>query len=194
MTRPLLLLDCDGVVADFVGHFLDTVRDLFGRHHAPETVMEWDIAAAIGLDERERARAYGEVLRDGWCSRIRPYPAAVDAVRALREAGVDVHVVTSPWPGHRTWHGEREEWLRHHFGLGPRDVTHTHRKAVVRGDALLDDKPEHVAAWGAAHPGGLALLWDQPYNVGADGPWRRVRTWGEVAVAVLADQLHGQPA
>jgi len=61
-------------------------------------------------------------------------------------------VVTSPMTSSRTWHGDRERWLREHFGIEPNHVIHAagDRKALVRGDLLV----EPVGAPGGQHDHG----------------------------------------
>ena len=61
---------------------------------------------------------------------------------------------------------------------------------MIRGDVRVDDKPEIVRDWKAVSPGGLALLWDAPYNrawVG-DGV-TRVYDWRHALHEVIEHRL-----
>ena len=83
-----ILLDCDGVLADFISRMLETVARVTGRVHSPDQVTKFDFCAALGLtydEARAVKKGIGETA--GFCSSIRPYPDARHGVRALREIG-----------------------------------------------------------------------------------------------------------
>lgn len=162
--RPIVLLDCDGVMADFVTAALDVVHDLTGERYPTEAVTTWEIFESIG-DRALAERCYGAMNAPGFClERIRPYPGAAEAVGALREVA-DVFVVTAPF---RTahWIHERTTWLERHLGFAASQVIFARHKHVVRGDVFVDDKPDHVRAWDRGRRGcdGRGFLWDQIYN------------------------------
>mgnify|MGYP001416567618 CR=1 FL=1 len=46
MTK-ILLLDTDGVCANFIQAYLDAVEEATGRHYVSAQVTQWDIAKAI---------------------------------------------------------------------------------------------------------------------------------------------------
>ena len=99
-----------------------------------------------------------------------------------------VRVVTSPIHG-PAWYYERSEWCATHLSIAPHHVIHKHEKWTEHGDYLLDDKPAHVTNWAKAHPHGIGLLWDQPYNRTSEievslPNVRRVSTWREVEQTV----------
>lgn len=161
MTRPVVLLDVDGVIANFIEANL---RWLWGygieRYH--NDVTAWDFAS---LDIKpdlhfEMKRRWSE---PGFCAAIPPYDGAVEGVELLRERA-DVYAVTAPMCSSLTWQGERMEWLVGHFDFRRDHVISTAAKYLVRGDVLVDDKPSTVDAWAAAHPQGCGVVWAQPYN------------------------------
>lgn len=176
------LVDVDGVLADFPTAFFREVRGVTGRQIDVADVKAWDFARAIGLTAEEESRVHERIMRPGWGRTLAPYPDAAFGVAVLRSLGT-VHALTSPWTGHPTWHGDREEWLRVHTGIAPHDVTHSRQKHRFAGDYLVDDKSEHVVDWATAHRGGLAILWGQPYNRGDNlfAGAVRASSWEEVA-------------
>jgi 5'(3')-deoxyribonucleotidase len=158
--RRLLLLDCDGVVADFAGYLLRSVGSDLGF----ADITDWDIKRFLTADQWITAQTVLE--RPGWWEAQPIIACATEGVAALRAAGIDIHWVTSPWHSCREWEATRRDWLHRNFSAAAHDVTFTYRKDLVRGDVFVDDRAEHVAAWRERNEmdGGGALLFDAPYN------------------------------
>ena len=154
--RPLVLVDVDGVLANFNQLVIDAVHAFSGKRHTEEDVIRYDILSCMDVPQHLKEAVWRHVQSPGSCQSISPYPGAKEGLDSLREVA-DVHVVTTPLVGSHSWQSERTEWLRTHFNIHHEDVTFTHKKDLVRGDFIVDDKPEHVD-----RPGGM--LWDQPYN------------------------------
>lgn len=159
-----ILLDVDGFLADFLGPFLEHANRVTGRNVRSDEITQWDILHAFSSDAHEviLKAAY----QPGFCTSLPVLPGAKEGVAALRDFG-QVLAVTSPWAS-ETWCFERTQWLRNELGFDKHDVLHVpgERKYLVHGDVFVDDKLETVIAWSEAHPEGLALLWNAPYNQG----------------------------
>lgn len=182
-------VDFDGVLFDHIPYLLRGFRDAHGIDLEAEGLRHWDFFQYRAVREgnltwncvRNVLRAietdptvHRAPLRD---------PRAVPVLRALAEAGHEIHVVTARDPESRT---VTADFLRRW------SVPHRELRmgvAVKTGyDVLIDDAPHNVLT--AAADGTLALLMDQPYN--QDVPTRtnplRVHDWSEVAqrLTVLA--------
>jgi len=158
-----ILLDVDGVCADFTGMVRRIVASTSGGT-MPDPVTEWGFIKALPRDVRY---AVEDALDgDGPWTDMEPIPGALDAVKAFRKAGHRVVFVTSPWASCTDWAYVRTGWLRRNMGAGMQDVVITSAKELVRGDVFVDDKPENVAAWREPdYPGRLrGYIWDAPYN------------------------------
>ena len=179
-----VLLDVDGVIADFVDGYLSLVTIATGKRFGHEDVTEFDIGKALGLSDEEK-RSVNALVMTGFCSGLRPLGDAVRGVAKLREVA-DVYVVTSPWNSCPTWTFEREQWLKRYVCIPHSRVLHGSAKHLVRADFLVDDKTDTLRAWGEAHPEGTAVLWDSPWNT-RDG-WVGAHTsdWGELRDLVLS--------
>lgn len=164
MTRPRVLLDCDGVLSRFMDGALALINDLLGTGYVIDDVTEFDFSRALGLRPDVAAavkRRIGQA--PGFAAELEIYPGAVDGVRRLREVA-EVYIVTSPWNSNPTWCHDREWWLDKHFGIKHAHVLHTSAKHLVRGDVFVDDKTSSCEAWRDAWPGGIAVQWRTPHN------------------------------
>ena len=179
MTR--VLVDCDGVVADYTKTYVAVASRVLGQPIAVEDVTTWEFRDCLGLSAFQERRIELHLARD---LDLPEFPGAVDALREFRHA-FDVVFVTSPHPRIPHWTHERARWLEARFPGAP--VIHTSHKAFVGGDVLIDDRPENIRHWLEANPEGLGILWARPYNAdGAGGASPVVRTndWGEAALAI----------
>ena len=176
MRRPRVFLDVDGVLADFLTASIPILNDLTGKTWVEGDFKTWDIFETVPkLFEQIFFDAVNKV---GWCRSLPAYEAALIGVPPLVES-TDLFIVTSPMNHVPTWTYEREGWLHEHFGIHHKRVVHTSAKFLCIGDVLVDDRPSNIEAWEAEHPGGLGLLWDQPYNRTSTAGVR-VSTWKQV--------------
>lgn len=159
-----VLLDCDGVISDFVSGYLDVVLRVTGREFKPEHVTSWNIAEAIGLDKTEQrlvTDALNETEQFAW--RLSVLPKAKEGLAWLCQVA-DVHIVTSPWNSHPTWSHDRVMWLRQ-FGIRSDHITQTSAKHICVGDILVDDKVSTLIEWSREHPLGVAVKWNTLHNI-----------------------------
>ncbi len=188
--RPVILLDCDGVLADFgagyLGAFVEETGDVVGT----DQIDRWDMhkctffikaAEAIGVTTTElRRRVDAHVSRPGFCSSLAVTHGALSAVERLREIG-DVYVVTAPWDSSVTWMHERAHWIHRKLGIPRSHVIQAARKHLIAGDVFVDDKASHVAEWAERWPQGHSILFDLPHNQDASGVRRG--GWADVIAA-----------
>jgi len=163
-----ILIDCDGVLADFSGHLLRLV----GSELTVEDITEWDIFKFMTPSQLECAK----MLLAGpefWASQPQ-IPGAAEGVEELRSGDHTITVVTSPWYGCEVWGHVRREWLKRNFAVDAADVVVAARKERLQGEVFIDDKTENGEAWAAANPAGLAALYAQPYNRGDGRRSRRL--------------------
>ena len=133
-------------------------------------------------------RVMSVVTEPGFYAALRPFPGALDALKRMVAAGVDVRLVTSPHPAcAASCAAEKYQWLLEHLGptwidrlIIARDKTH------VQGDVLVDDKPKisgssKVVRWNQ-------VLYSQSYNKDVDlGGRQRLDSWvGDWARVLLS--------
>lgn len=178
--KPRILLDCDGVLADFHSSCVTIIEQLTGKQYDLKEMVEWDIFDALGVSAEVRDETYRLMHQPGWCSRINPYPQAFFGYEQLCRLG-DVYVCTSPMMMSATWTSERDEWLLRHFKVRSKKIIHTSAKYICSGDVLIDDRVVNLEKWKLHNPNGLAIQWIIPdYKT---KPWNGPYTsdWNDLA-------------
>lgn len=164
LTTRRVGIDVDGVLADLLTPLLTIASELLQREVYVSHLQSWDLDDLfLGDDAALLPELWRRAGAPGFCRDLRPYEGAVEGVAALREAGADIFVVTSPLHDAPTWTHDREHWLREHFQIHRHHINHVHEKYTFAGGMLVDDKPENIERWAAEHEG-VAVLWDQPWN------------------------------
>jgi 5'(3')-deoxyribonucleotidase len=161
MSKPRLLLDVDGVLADFLTPSLEVLRTLTGKSFRTEDFPYWDLFRVV--DPKWEAPFFRALGQPGVARSLEVYPGAQQGVARLHEM-VDVYIVTTQLRGSPTWTHDREVWLQTHFSIPSHRVVHTSAKHLCTGEVFVDDRPENVLRWSKAHPKGIGLLWDAPWN------------------------------
>jgi 5'(3')-deoxyribonucleotidase len=157
-----ILVDVDGVCADFVELYLNRLNRITGRNHVPADITCFDFSQCIA-SKREDEQVW-DAFRDGDVERLNAYPGTTRALKALRTLG-EVVAVTAPAFHHDAWVPERYRWLLRR-GFDRNTVVFTHNKAIVCGSCLLDDSLTNIEDWCAANPSGFGLLLTRPWNQG----------------------------
>lgn len=158
--RPIILLDVDGVLADFRHTYVEACNKVNGTDfEADDTGKEWDFAKKLRINKKQQGKVWDEIRNPGWVGNMPVLGEAQAGVRALCELG-SVHFLTAPVPqGH--WMAERVAWLRKHFGFvvshrGQPYADQLHDRVIfcsakykhlVQGDFFVDDKHEVVDRW-----------------------------------------------
>lgn len=171
--RPRLLLDIDGVFANFIDRALVAIHAVTGRHadakHDDCTTYAMEIA--FGLSKEERDKWFALIRARDYCSSIPTYPGSRECVERMSKVA-DIYPLTYPFPRAPWWLIEREDWMRDQLGLDPDRVVYTRRKYVAAGDILVEDTTTHLIEWKKHHRDGLGIRIARPYNVNEpfDGP------------------------
>lgn len=177
--KPRVLLDVDGVLADFHTPCIEIINRLMGTSHKVEDFDNWDIFDALKVPKDVRSKVYDEMHQPGWCTNIKVYPDAIVGVNKLREVA-HVYVVTSPMKGD-TWTSERDRWLARHFGFTTKRIIHGSAKYICAGDFLVDDKIENLEKWKRAHPHGHPIRWVMPHLAGHEWYGDQTNDWDVLA-------------
>jgi 5'(3')-deoxyribonucleotidase len=158
----VILIDCDGVVADFDGMFIHVLRTQFGIEFNPNDSLEWDYfnhpqVIEVKNDVWQYILSTRHLIRG-----IQKFSYADEMIRKLREVG-SVEACTSIVAG-GYYADERIMWLMEQLDFKRIDIHLSYKKWRVHGDVFIDDKPENVAKWADAWytSGGIPVLWQTP--------------------------------
>jgi 5'-nucleotidase len=166
----VVLVDMDGVLADWYGSMFDWLEE---GGVDPEGLDEtrWD----LGATEMQRKAIRAIQATPGFYAGLNPIGGAVEGMYLLRDLGATVKLCSTPDATNPTCASDKVDWVANHLGTAwVKDLILTHDKTLVRGAILIDDKPEIT---GAVVPEWEHVLFDQPYNRHITGK-RILAGWG----------------
>ncbi|XP_062495719.1 5'(3')-deoxyribonucleotidase, cytosolic type [Pezoporus occidentalis] len=179
-----VLVDMDGVVADFEGAVL---RGFSARFPAEPRV---ELAARSGFSVREQYRGLRPELAakvasvyesPGFFLGLDPIPGALEALQEMiRMQDTEVFICTSPLRNYEHCVLEKYKWVEKH--LGPEFVERiilTRDKTVVSADLLFDDKDTITGA--EPNPSWEHILFTCCHNrhIQLQAPRRRLLSWAD---------------
>jgi 5'-nucleotidase len=158
----IILLDQDGVLADFEHGFLAAWREHYPDIAPIEFEQRRDFHIRVDYGPALSPKAEALYTAPGFIRDLPAVPGAVEAFHALLALGIDVRICTSPLSQYENCVAEKYQWVEKNLG---REATQrlilTRDKTLVRGDLLIDDKPRIE---GAVRPQWKHILYDAPYN------------------------------
>lgn len=144
----MLLMDVDGVLADFTGAVCLELSDILERKVTPKECFTWSFQKSFLLNSKQNRALFSRICRKNFCRDLALLPGAQKGVQRLIESNKvgGIRFVTSPWDSSNYWIKERTDWIYKHFNCTPFTVIHTHDKGSIIGDIIIDDKPANVLA------------------------------------------------
>lgn len=155
-----ILLDCDGILADFHKMYLPVVYQFTGISLKKEDVHTFDVLKQIEKEEYEKIiKSY--IQSSQFCLNLPVLEGAKEAVKELQNLG-EVVIVTSPMST-ANWCYERTQWLQDHFDIPKSKIVFAKNKHYIQGDVFVDDCTENCEKW-IKYNKGKSLLWDRLWN------------------------------
>ncbi|KAM9044830.1 5'(3')-deoxyribonucleotidase, mitochondrial isoform 2-T2 [Megaptera novaeangliae] len=156
-----VLVDMDGVLADFEGGFLRKFRARFPDQ--PFIALEdrrgfWVSEQYDRLQPGLSEKAISIWESENFFFDLEPLPGAVEAVKQMANLeSTDVFICTSPIKMYKYCPFEKYAWVEKHFGPDfLEQIVLTRDKTVVSADLLIDDRVDITGKWPAAGEGGRA--------------------------------------
>lgn len=158
----LILIDMDDVISDFDGEFYRQ----WNKIHPEKKITPPHERKCFYLTD-ESPDEYTELIRDvytapGFVRSLPEIPGSVNALKELDSRGHTIFICTTPLNAYHNCVREKYEWIEEHLGYEwTKKLILTKDKTLVRGDMIIDDKPEIT---GAAKPVWEHVVFDKPYN------------------------------
>lgn len=172
-----ILLDCDGILADFYNPYLKFINNHLGSNYCQNDISTWEALDCLNLQHlSEIVKCH--VKSEGFCLNIPPYEESIEGFNKLKEI-CHVVIVTSPTTS-KFWFYERLQWLEKYFNIDPHDVIFAKQKHLICGDMLIDDYVKNCIDWIKEHPTKKVAIWDRPWNKNCDIPILRLKDWNNL--------------
>jgi 5'-nucleotidase len=171
-----ILIDQDNVLADFDGSFLSIWRDRFpDRPFVPLAErMVFYIRESYPADARADVEAI--YTAPGFIRDLPPIPGAIEALQEMKAEGHIVRICTSPLSQYQNCVEEKHAWVENHLGKEwVAAVILANDKTEIRGDTLIDDRPE---VRGELEPEWEYVLFDRPWNRNVNTS-KRLISWSD---------------
>ena len=185
-----ILLDMDEVIAEMAIHWLHIYNEKYDDNLTVADLLEWDTSKVVKPECG--MKIYDLLKHPGLFRYLKPNPYAVQMVKNFHKKGYETLIVSDAPRGHA--HCEYQEnlvpsnpaddkraWLEEHFPMiSQRNVIFASKKQYVRGDLLIDDKPDTFLTFQKLNL--HCILMDQPYN-------RMIRTKYRAKTLLEAEEM-----
>lgn len=166
--RPRIGLDCDGVLADFSGRFIQMANFKYGLQLRPEDQHGW-AHQSLGLSDKQADELWTEIKRtqNWWLSSLEPMPDT--HVLTYAKDKYRIYFITSRVPSAGlSLEDQTAMWIRRHFFIpNPTVIVSSHKgplAAALNLDYFLDDRPENTLNVRAFSPFTKVFIHSAPYN------------------------------
>ena len=158
-----VLFDMDGVILDTIGGFIERWKETFPNFSFPPYKEITDFY----LENLSNKEGYSDRVSQVWNSNnffynLNPLPGALEAIEKIKQKA-DVAICTSfPEDIEFAVH-EKYKWVRDNLNEDwLKRLIITQDKTRVRGNILIDDKPEIT---GSQQPEWEHVLYSHPWNI-----------------------------
>jgi 5'-nucleotidase len=186
-TKPIILIDMDGVLADFDAEIANRVKN----RHPHIALLETRDNFYLSEDYPEYKALIRAISNEaGFFESLPLIDHAIEGWQRIIDLGYHPRICSSPIRSNPHSESEKRAWLQRHFSplFGDSvatDAIITSDKHLFEGLALIDDRPElrnaNNASW-------QHIIFDQPYNQTVDKP--RIHGWLDTELAATLRAVH----
>jgi 5'-nucleotidase len=156
-----ILVDMDCILVDMLPPWIRRYNEVVGTNHTVGEVKNYDVGKVCQNQE-----VLYEILdEDQFFYNMEPMPGAVEYFQKLMDEGFDMVVVTQPPRRADLAIRDKRRWMKKYFpNFELANMIFCHRKDMIRGDVLFDDKPAHLVDWKHRNYDNLTATLDWEYN------------------------------
>lgn len=145
-----VLIDMDGIVADFLGHFINTYNECTHARVSKRDVTTWEVSDSLP-DQRAAKKARQRLHSPSWW---REMPLVCEKAPAIVQKWTrshDVCFASTPWS--EASYSAKAAWIQEHFPFTSRkQLALLAEKWHLKGDVIIDDKPKTLIEFGKHQP------------------------------------------
>jgi len=180
----IILIDMDNTLIDFDRGLLTAWQKLYPSEFYVPLEKRQSFHPHEDYPAHLQEKIYQLCHSKGFIRNLPPTPQGIKAVNRMIVEGHDIRFCTSHLFEYRYCLFEKYEWIEKYFGKEYVDrIILTRDKTLIRGDILIDDKPNIT---GIATPTWEHILYDRPHNRNITG--KRRLTWNNWYDVLFPDQ------
>jgi 5'-nucleotidase len=158
----IILVDMDNTLVDFDKGLLKVWRNMYPHEFYVPLGKRTTFHPHADYPERLQSKIQDVCHSEGFVRDLPPMPGGIEAVYEMVNSGHDVRFCTSYLLTYDYCVLEKYQWIEKHFDASYVDkIILTRDKTLIRGDILIDDKPNIT---GIQDPTWEHILYDRPFN------------------------------
>lgn len=186
-----ILLDMDGITADFFGPLLHEYQRRTGESVPIERITEWDMGKNVSHPET----IFAIFHEHGFFENLPPVPGAIEAIKRFLELGHEVVIVSAPCTPHSA--AEKIKWCAKHLPFMDQKnliLCHHKYKYTISGDVIVDDNAETASRYTQENKNSIALTIAYNYNKITPNPYTlRAEGTPESCWKQIVDVIENRP-
>lgn len=157
-----ILVDMDGVLANFEKKFLENYRNTFPDEYFIPLENRINFSIIEAYPEHLRDKVESIYTSKGFFESLDPIEGAIEAIQEMKALKVQIAFCTAPLSQYEHCVLEKYKWIEKHFDFDwTKRIIMTKDKTIVKGDYLIDDRPNIK---GLFQPEWKHLLFERIFN------------------------------
>ncbi len=159
---PIVLIDMDGVVADFELAFLNIWKEKYPKRHFIELEDRRSFYTTSQYPAKWWPQMWKIMTNEGFFANMEPLEGSIKSIKKMARSGYEIYFCSAPLIQNPYCASEKYAWIKKQLGRKwEKRLILSSDKTLVQGNFLIDDrdkiKGDHKPSW--EH-----LIFDRPYN------------------------------
>ena len=184
----IVLIDMGDVLADFDGEVFTRWKKIYPSKYIVPLDERTSFYLHDEMPEESKELIRGINTAKGFIENLPEIEGGIDAINEIADYGHTVFICTAPLMKYTNCVPEKYMWIEKHLGKKWLErLILTRDKTMIRGDILIDDKPEIS---GVNKPIWEHILFDKAYNANVKNQRRLTwKNWKKVLPELLSDKI-----